>query len=104
VSRGVSACGFAVVLALAGHDGWPHGCFLLTAAFSCEPAVRVQDRAVGPAAGGTHRAVTATGNRTPALPKNPRTTPISPLARGPGPVAERDQIIGVTDGRIADSV
>jgi hypothetical protein len=24
--------------------------------------------------------------------------------RGPGPVAERDQIIGVTDGRIADSV
>ena len=31
---------------------WPHGCFVLTAACSCEPAVRVRDRAVGPAARG----------------------------------------------------
>ena len=36
--------------ALKGMTAWPHGCFLLTAAFSCEPAVRVQNRAVGPAA------------------------------------------------------
>ncbi len=35
-----------------GMVAWPHGCFLLTAAVSCEPAVRVRDRAFGPAAVG----------------------------------------------------
>jgi len=35
---------------LQGMTGWPHGCFLLTAAFSCKPAVRVRDRAFGLAA------------------------------------------------------
>ena len=37
---------------LQGMTAWPHGCFLLTAAFSCEPTVRVRDRAFGPAASG----------------------------------------------------
>jgi hypothetical protein len=67
VSRGVSACGFAVVLALQGMTGWPRGCFLLAAAFSCEPVVRVQDRAVGPAARGGAAGVLDASASEPAM-------------------------------------
>src|SRR6266700_1224968 len=52
-----------------GMVAWPHGCFLLTAAVSCEPAVRVRDRAFGPAAVGG--AGGGTDNEAAARPAGP---------------------------------
>jgi hypothetical protein len=48
--KGGFGLGFVVVLAFAGHDGMASRLLSLIAAISCEPAVRVRDRAFGPAA------------------------------------------------------
>jgi hypothetical protein len=47
VSRGVWPAVSRSFWLLQGMTAWPHGCFPLIAAPSCEPALRVKDRALG---------------------------------------------------------